>query len=62
MTPVTITLIIELLVMIAKVVPKLVPAINDLLEILKGEPVEDITPEEAKARIKAAQDALPPWE
>jgi len=55
----SIVLIIELLLMIGKAVPKLVPLIRDMLEMLKGEPVEDISHDELAARVKAAQDALP---
>jgi hypothetical protein len=56
------TLIIELLVLIAQTVPKLVPPIKDLLLILKREPVTDITQAEFEARIDAAIAKLPIWE
>ena len=59
MNVVTIGLIIELLVMVGKVVPKLVPGIRDLLDVLQGEDVQDITHDELVARVKAAQAALP---
>lgn len=55
-------LIIELLVAIASAVPKLTPGIKDLLLILKGEPVVDISQEEFETRIDAAIAKLPPWE
>ena len=55
-------LIIELLVAIAGAIPKLAPGIKDLLLILKGEPVVDITQEEFEIRIDAAIAKLPPWE
>jgi hypothetical protein len=59
MNPVVFGLVIEVLVMIGKAVPKIIPGIKDILDMLKGEAVEDISDEEAIARIKAAQDALP---
>jgi len=55
----SVVLIIELLSMIAQVVPKLAAGIKDLLEMLKGEPVEDITHEELVARVDAAIARLP---
>ena len=55
-------LIIQLLLIVADAVPKLTPKIKDLFEILKGEPVTDITQEEFEARIDAAIAKLPPWE
>lgn len=55
-------LIIELLVAIASAVPKLARGIKDLLLILKGESVVDITQEEFEIRIDAAIAKLPPWE
>lgn len=54
--------IIELLVMIATAVPKLAPGIKDLLTMLKGEPVVDITQEELELRVDAAIAKLPAWE
>jgi hypothetical protein len=59
MNPVTFALIIELFVLIAKAVPKIAPGIQDLLKMLKGEDVEDISKEEAIARIDAAIAKLP---
>jgi len=59
MNPITFGLIIELLILVAKAVPKLVPGIQDLLKILRGETVEDISKEEAIARIDAAIASLP---
>jgi len=58
----TATLVIELVLLIAAAIPKLAPAIKDLLEILRGIPVEDITQEEFEARIDAAIAKLPVWE
>ena len=54
--------IIELLLMIAQAVPKLTPGIKDLLTMLKGEPVADITQEELEARVDVAIAKLPVWE
>ena len=59
MSAITIGLVIELLVMIGKVVPKLIPGIKDLLDVLQGEDIVDITHDELVARVKAAQDSLP---
>lgn len=58
----TATLLIELFSLIAQAVPKLAPGIKDLLLLLKGEAVEDITQAEFEARIDAAIAKLPPWE
>lgn len=58
----SITLVIELLVLVAQVIPKLAPGIKDLMLMLKGEVVVDITQEEFEARIDAAIAKLPPWE
>ena len=57
-----IALAIELLVLVAQTAPKLAGPIKDLLEMLKGEPVEDITQEEFEQRIDAAIAKLTPWE
>jgi len=59
MSAITIGLVIELLVMIGKAIPKLIPGIKDLLDVLQGEDVVDITHDELVARVKAAQDSLP---
>jgi hypothetical protein len=58
----SVILIIELLSLIAAAVPKVAPAVKDILEMLKGEPVTDITQEEFEARIDAAIAKLPPWD
>ncbi len=55
-------LIIEMLLAIATAVPKMAPAVKDLLLMFKGEPVTDITQEEFEARIDAAIAKLPVWE
>ena len=55
-------LIIDLLVLIGQAVPKLAPNVKSLLDMLKGEPVTDITQEEFERRIDAAIDKLPVWE
>jgi hypothetical protein len=55
-------LIIELLVLVGNAVPKLAPNVKALLEMLKGEPVTDITQEEFETRIDAAIAKLPVWE
>lgn len=57
-----IILIIQLLGLIADAYPKLAPRVKDMLELLKGEPVVDITQEEFEARIDVAIAKLPPWE
>ncbi len=57
-----IILIIQLLGLIADVYPKLAPRVKDMLELLKGEPVVDITQEEFESRIDAAIAKLPVWE
>lgn len=56
------SLVIELLLLIASVVPKISPAIKDLLLMMKGETVTDISQEEFEARIDAAIAKLPVWE
>ncbi len=55
-------LIIQLLLVVADAVPRLAPKIVDLFEMLKGEPVTDITQEEFEQRINAAIAKLPVWE
>ena len=55
-------LVIELLTLIGQAIPKIAPGIKDLLTMMKGEPVEDITQEEFEARIDAAIAKLPVWE
>ncbi len=55
-------MIVELLLLIASAAPKLAAPIKDLMLILKGEPVTDITQEEFEARIDAAIAKLPVWE
>lgn len=57
-----VTLIIELLTLIANLVPKIAPSIKDLLDMMKGITVTDITQEEFEARIDAAIAGLPVWE
>jgi len=57
----TFILIVELLTMVAKLAPKLADGVRDLLDILKGVNVVDITKEEAIKRIEDAQAALPEW-
>jgi len=54
-------LVLELLVLIANVIPKISPAIKDLMLMIKGETVADISQEEFEARIDAAIAKLPPW-
>jgi len=55
-------LIIDLLVVMSNAYPKIAPKIKDLIEMFKGEPIEDITQEEFEARIDAAIAKLPKWE
>jgi len=55
-------LAIELLVLAGQAVPKLAPGVKDLLNMIKGERVKDITQEEFEARIDAAIAKLPPWD
>jgi len=56
------SLVLELLVLIANVYPKIAPAIKDLMLMIKGETVSDISQEELEARIDAAIAKLPVWE
>ena len=58
----SVVLVIELLSLAAQVVPKIAPMIKDLLEMIKGMPVEDITHEELVVRVDAAIAKLPSWE
>jgi hypothetical protein len=58
----SVTLVIELLVLIAQAVPKVTPAVKDILAMLKGEKVPDITQEELELRVDAAIARLPIWE
>jgi hypothetical protein len=53
---------IQLLLVIADAVPRLAPKIADMFEMMKGEPVTDITQEEFEQRIDAAIAKLPVWE
>ncbi len=55
-------LIIDLLVVLAQAYPKIAPGVKDLIEMIKGEPVEDITQEEFEKRIDEAIAKLPKWE
>ncbi len=55
-------LIIDLLVVLAQAYPKIAPRVRDLIEMIKGEPVEDITQEEFEKRIDEAIAKLPKWE
>jgi hypothetical protein len=61
----TVTMIIQLLVLIAEAIPKLAPAIQTVFETMKkmfaGESIPDITQEELEARIDAAILQLPEW-
>jgi hypothetical protein len=54
--------IIEGLFSLAQMIPKAVPLVKDLLAMLKGEPVTDITHEELVTRVDAAIAKLPVWE
>jgi len=54
-------MIIQILGLIAELYPKVAPAIKDIMESFKGEPVVDITQAEFEARIDAAIAALPEW-
>ena len=54
--------IIEGLVGLAQTIPKITPLVKDLIAMLKGEIVDDITQEEFETRIDAAIAKLPPWE
>lgn len=58
----TVTLIIELLILIAQAIPKLAPGIKDLLDMLKGTDVPDISHDELVARVDAAIAKLPTWD
>ncbi len=62
MTFATISIIIQLLLMIAKEVPELAPKVKDMFDILRGVTVVDITQEEFEARIDEACTKLPIWE
>ena len=55
-------LIIDLFVVLANAYPKIAPRVKDLIEMIKGESVEDITQEEFEARIEEAIAKLPKWE
>ena len=55
-------LIVDMLVVLANAYPKIAPGVRDLIEMIKGEPVEDITQEEFEARIDEAIAKLPVWE
>ncbi len=54
-------LIIDLLVVLANAYPKIAPKVKDLIEMIRGEPVEDITQEEFEKRIDEAIAKLPKW-
>ncbi len=58
----SIFLVVDLLVVLANAYPKIAPGVKDMIEMLKGEPVEDITQAEFEARIDAAIARLPAWE
>ncbi len=58
----TFTLIVELLTLLANTIPKIAPAIMDILKMLKGESIMDITQEELEQRVDAAIAKLPVWE
>lgn len=59
-----VVLIIELISMVAKLVPTVAPLVKQLFDMIKGTDVEipDITHEELVARVDAAIAQLPPWE
>jgi len=58
----SILLAVDLLLLAAKIAPKIAPAVRELIESFKKEPVEDISQEEFELRIDAAIAKLPVWE
>ncbi len=57
----SIAFIIELLVLIGNTIPKVAPAIKDILLMLKSEPVTDIPQAELERRVDAAIAKLTEW-